>query len=164
MLVSGAKATSSPTERTARKGGKNLLWRPRAIARLCSRGYVRVIVTTNFCRLVKRALELEGIAPVVIDTPDAAEGTPLLPHSGCTVVKVNGDYLDTRIKNTPVEFGEYDDRINALLARIFKVEMSVFISATDCRLDLCSRGPRHAPQVELLLIETLQLRLERFRN
>jgi hypothetical protein len=32
--------------------------------------------------------------PVNIDTPDAAECTSSLPHSGCTVVKVNGDYID----------------------------------------------------------------------
>ena len=50
-------------------------------------------------------MEVEGIAPIVIDTPDAAEDTPSLPHPGCTVVKVNGDYLDTRIKNTSEELG-----------------------------------------------------------
>jgi hypothetical protein len=33
--------------------------------------------------------------PVNIDTPDAAECPSPLPPSGCTVVKVNGDYLDT---------------------------------------------------------------------
>jgi hypothetical protein len=35
------------------------------------------------------------------------------------VVKVNGDYLDTRIKNTPEELAEYDPRMTRLLARIF---------------------------------------------
>lgn len=50
---------------------------------------------TRADRLLERALEVEGRAPMVIDTPDAAEGTLPLPHSGCTVVKVNGDYLET---------------------------------------------------------------------
>ena len=72
-------------------------------------------MTTNFDRLLERALEAVGVAPIVIDTPDAAEGAPPLQHSACTVVKVNGDYLDTRIKNTPEELGEYDDRIKVLL-------------------------------------------------
>ena len=47
----------------------------------------------EFYRLLERVLELEGIIPIVIDTPDA-EGTLPLPHSGFTVVKVNGDYLE----------------------------------------------------------------------
>jgi hypothetical protein len=66
-----------------------------AIARLSSKGYMRVIVATYFDRLLERASEVEGITPIVIYTPDAAEGTSPLPHSGCTIVKVNGDYLDT---------------------------------------------------------------------
>jgi len=118
---------------------------------------------TRADRLLERALEVEGTAPIVIDTPDAAEGTPPLPHSGCTVVKANGDYLDTRTKNAPEEFGEYDG-INALLGCIFGLEKSAFIPAPDCRLDSCPRGAHHAPQVELRLIETLQLRLKRFRD
>lgn len=109
-------------------------------------------------------MEVEGTAPIIIDTPDAAEGTLPLPHSGCTVVKANGDYLDTRTKNTPEELGEYDDGINALLGCIFGLEKSAFIPAPDCRLDSCPRGAHHAPQVELRLIETLKLRLERLQN
>jgi len=109
-----------PDEEEREEGKKEPTAAHRAIARLCSKGYVRVIVTTNFDRLLERALEAEGVSPIVIDTPDAAEGAPPLQHSGCTVVKANGDYLDTRIKNTPEELGEYDDRINALLGRIFR--------------------------------------------
>jgi hypothetical protein len=109
-----------PNEQDREEGKKEPTAAHRAIARLCSKGYVRVIVTTNFDRLLERALEAEGVAPIVIDTPDAGEGAPPLQHSGCTVVKVKGDYLDTRIKNTPEELGEYDDRINALLGRIFR--------------------------------------------
>jgi len=91
----------------------------RAMARLCSKGYVRVLVTTNFDRLLERALEAEGIFPIVIDTPFAVDGAPPLQHSGCTVVKVNGDYLDTRIKNAPEEPSEYDSSVQVLLERIF---------------------------------------------
>jgi len=35
------------------------------------------------------------------------------------VVKVDGDYLDTRIMNTPEELTEYDERVSRLLDRIF---------------------------------------------
>lgn len=92
----------------------------RAIARLCAEGHVRVVLTTNFDRLLESALEAEGVSPMVIDTPDAVEGAPPLQHSGCTVVKINGDYLDTRIKNTPEELEEYDARTVKLLGRIFE--------------------------------------------
>lgn len=91
----------------------------RAIAKLVAGGYVRVIVTMNFDRLIERAIEDEGITPTVISTPDAVEGALPLIHQDCCVVKVHGDYLDTRIKNTPKELEKYDRRVNKLLDRIF---------------------------------------------
>ena len=91
----------------------------RAIARLCSTRHIRVVLTTNFDRLLERALEAEGVASVVIDTPDAADGAPPLQHSRCTVIKVNGDYLDTRIKNAPEELADYEPRMRRLLERVF---------------------------------------------
>lgn len=91
----------------------------RAIAKLAFAGYVRVIITTNFDRLMERALEDEGIAPVVLSAPDHIEGAVPLAHMKCCVVKVHGDYLDTRIRNTPTELAKYDPRMNAFLARVF---------------------------------------------
>lgn len=108
-----------PHEEDREEGRKVPTEAHRAIARLCSKHYVRVVLTTNFDRLLERALEAEGVSPIVIDTPDAIEGAPPLQRSGCTVVKINGDYLDTRIKNTPEELDEYDPRVNELLGRIF---------------------------------------------
>jgi hypothetical protein len=108
-----------PDEEDREEGRKEPTEAHRAIARLCSKGYVRVLVTTNFDKLLERALEAEGVFPIVIDTPFAVDGAPPLQHSGCTVVKVNGDYLDTRIKNTPEELSEYDSRVQVLLERIF---------------------------------------------
>jgi len=91
----------------------------KAIARLVLHGYVRVIVTTNFDRLLEQALQGLGITPTVISTPDAAEGALPLIHTTCTIVKIHGDYLDTRIKNTTTELSRYDKRLNRLLDRIF---------------------------------------------
>ncbi|WP_162924602.1 SIR2 family protein [Rubrobacter indicoceani] len=108
-----------PNEHEREEGKKVPTDAHRAVARLCAEGHVRVILTTNFDRLLERALEAENVSPVVIDTPDAVEGAPPLQHSGCTVVKIHGDYLDTRIKNTPEELKEYDPRVNTLLERIF---------------------------------------------
>ena len=91
----------------------------KAIAQLVADGAIRVIITTNFDRLLEQALESIGITPTVISSPDAAEGALPLTHSPCTIVKVHGDYVDTRIKNTPEELEEYDERINRLLDQIF---------------------------------------------
>jgi len=68
---------------------------------------------------MEAALADVGITPIVIASPDAAEGAPPLTHGSCFVVKVHGDYLDARIKNTTEELSEYDPRINSILDRIF---------------------------------------------
>lgn len=90
-----------------------------AIAELVDRGFVRVIVTTNFDRFLEAALEARGIAPSVISSPDQADGALPLAHSRATIIKVHGDYLDTRLKNTPAELAEYDARIDRLLDQVF---------------------------------------------
>jgi hypothetical protein len=89
-----------------------------AIAGLVASGHVRVIVTTNFDRLMESALEAAGIRPSVIDTPDKIEAAMPLAHSPCTVIKLHGDYMDIRIKNTPEELAEYDERMNKVLDRV----------------------------------------------
>jgi hypothetical protein len=91
----------------------------RSIAELAKLGIIKVIVTTNFDRLLERALEAEGITPVVIATPDAVEGALPLVHARFTVIKVNGDYMDSRIKNSKEELAVYDDKMNMLLERVF---------------------------------------------
>ena len=40
-------------------------------------------------------------------------------HSRCTILKVNGDYQDSRIKNTEDELASYDPPIETLLDRVF---------------------------------------------
>ena len=91
----------------------------KAIAEMVAAGFVRVIVTTNFDRLIEQALEAIGINPTVISTPDSVEGAIPLVHSSCTVIKVHGDYLDMRIKNSPTELAEYDPRTADLLDCVF---------------------------------------------
>ena len=90
----------------------------RAIARLVATDVVRVIITTNFDRLLEQAIQDEGIAPVILSTPDQAAGASPLVHNRCTILKVNGDYRDSRIKNTEDELASYDPRIEMLLDRI----------------------------------------------
>lgn len=92
-----------------------------AIARLVSQGAIKAILTTNFDHLLEQALQAEGIEPTVVYTPDMIEGMLPLSHilSGhCTVIKLHGDYLDARLKNTTEELAVYDDRVNRLLDQI----------------------------------------------
>jgi len=46
----------------------------RAIAKLVAKGYLRVIVTTNFDRLMEQALSDVGVQATIISTPDAVTG------------------------------------------------------------------------------------------
>src|SRR5689334_21859676 len=85
-----------------------------AVAALVKSGHLKVIVTTNFDRLTERALEAAGVSPIVISTADAVDGAVPLVHARCTVIKVHGDYLDVRIKNTPEELAKYDRRLSRL--------------------------------------------------
>lgn len=91
----------------------------RSIARLVREGAIRVVVTTNFDRLIENALRDEGVEPTVIASDDAVLGATPLVHSRCTVIKLHGDYLDARIKNTDAELGSYAKAIDVLLDEVF---------------------------------------------
>ena len=111
----------------------------RAIAELMATGYVRVVITTNFDRLLEQALQKLGIEPQVISTPDAAAAAIPLIHAGPTIVKVNGDYLDTRLLNTEAELSAYDPRMNGLLDRIFD-EFGVIVCGWSADWDMALRS------------------------
>ena len=113
------KGYFEPTKEERERGAKLPSKAHHAVAKLVAQGTVRVVVTTNFDRLTERALEEAGVSPTVIASPDAAEGAIPLAHSECTILKLHGDYLDTRIKNTEVELSTYDERIDRLLDQVF---------------------------------------------
>jgi hypothetical protein len=113
------KSYIEPTPEEREEGKKLPTDAHRAIAGLVASGHIRVILTTNFDRLMESALEAAGVAPTVIASPDAVHGATPLIHAPCTVVKLHGDYLDTRIKNTPAELEAYDVAVNRLLDQVF---------------------------------------------
>src|SRR5258708_40371867 len=47
------------------------------------------------------------------------KGAVPLTHSGCTVIKVHGDYRDVRLRNTSEELANYDSDLNKLLDQTF---------------------------------------------
>jgi hypothetical protein len=89
-----------------------------AIAKLVKDGFVRVIITTNFDRLLENALRQIGIEPTVVKSDDDLSGAIPLTHAQCFILKLHGDYLDIRIKNTEDELLAYSAPQNALLDRI----------------------------------------------
>ncbi len=90
-----------------------------ALAALAARGRVRVILTTNFDRLIERALDQAGVAPQVIGSSAAIAGMTPLVHAPTTVIKLHGDYLSLGQRNTADELAHYPDETRALLARVF---------------------------------------------
>jgi hypothetical protein len=128
-----------PTEEERERGLKVPSVGHRAIARLVARGYFRVILTTNFDRLMETALRDEGIEPTVISTADAAEGAAPIVHQRCVVVKLNGDYLDDRIKNTEGELASYDPRMNSYLDRVLD-EFGLIICGWSGDWDVALKG------------------------
>ncbi|HEX7181621.1 MAG TPA: SIR2 family protein [Thermoanaerobaculia bacterium] len=128
-----------PNESEREQGLKVPTKAHRAIAALVASGHVRVILTTNFDQLIERALEEKGIVPTVVSSPDQVQGLPPLVQLTCLVVKMHGDYRDSRIKNTPEELSQYDRRLNRLLDRIFD-EFGLIVCGWSAQWDpaLCS--------------------------
>ena len=91
----------------------------RAIAKLVADGFIRVLITTNFDRLIEKALEEAGVAPNVLSSEDQIQGMVPLIHTPNCLIKLHGDYLDTRIRNTSEELTEYPAAMDTLLDRVF---------------------------------------------
>ncbi len=108
-----------PTAEDREAGRKSPTQAHYAIADLVASGHVRVIVTTNFDRLMETALRERGVEPTVVSSVDALVGAEPITHSRCYVLKLHGDYKDARILNTDKELSAYPKQINALLDRIF---------------------------------------------
>jgi hypothetical protein len=90
-----------------------------ALAQICVTGRIRLILTTNFDRLIERSLENSGVTPQVISNPSDVRGMIPLPHAPMTVVKLHGDYATLGLRNTPEELGAYPPEWQDLLARVF---------------------------------------------
>lgn len=90
-----------------------------AISRLVDEGYVPIIVTTNFDRLIEQALQEQNVSYTVASTGDQVENVLPPGPDRCVVLKVNGDYLHENIRNTEDELESYDDRMEQVLHRVF---------------------------------------------
>lgn len=107
-----------PTEDDRAESRKVPTGAHRAIAALVRAGYIRVIVTTNFDRLMENALREIGIEPTIVASVDALLGAEPITHSACYILKLHGDYKDARILNTDSELSAYPSEYDRLLDRI----------------------------------------------
>lgn len=108
-----------PDEEDREEGRKIPTAGHKAIAQLVRGGFIRVIVTTNFDRLMENALREVGVEPTIVSSPDALKGAEPLAHTSCYILKLHGDYKDARILNTEEELGAYPGEYNTILDRIF---------------------------------------------
>tara|TARA_B100001540_G_scaffold284705_1_gene277247 strand:+ start:22134 stop:23918 length:1785 start_codon:yes stop_codon:yes gene_type:complete len=108
-----------PTEEDREEGRKVPTAAHHAVADLVQAGYVKVIVTTNFDRLLENALREKGVEPTVVASVDALNGAEPITHTACYILKLHGDYKDARILNTDEELGDYPPEYVSLLDRIF---------------------------------------------
>lgn len=127
-----------PTPDEAEIGLKQPTQAHRSIARLVADGYVRVIVTTNFDRLLEIALTDAGVTPTVISSADSVAGAFPLAHNACTVIKIHGDYVDARILNTTNELSQYEEPLLHLLEQVFR-EYGLIISGWSATWDTALR-------------------------
>lgn len=108
-----------PSDKEREEGLKLPSIAHRAIAGLVANGFVSVIVTTNFDRLIEQALTDAGTQPAVIASSAAAKGAMPLAHSEATVIKLHGDYLSPDLRNTVEELETYDPAMDRLLDEVF---------------------------------------------
>ena len=128
-----------PTDEERRNGLKVPTAAHRTMAQLVLSGHVHLFLTTNFDRLLENALNDVGIVPQVLSTPDSIGGAVPFSQTRCTVVKLSGDYMDTRIKNTPEELEAYDPAVDSLLDKVMD-EYGFIVCGWSAEWDVALRG------------------------
>jgi len=123
-----------PTEEEKERNEKLPTAAHRAIADLVAGGYVRVIITTNFDRLLEQAIQSVGIEPTVVSNSAQAQSIGSLGQIRCLVVKAHGDYLEATIKNTPAELAQYEVAMDTLLDRLLD-EHGLVVSGWSAEYD-----------------------------
>ncbi|MCK4226021.1 SIR2 family protein [candidate division WOR-3 bacterium] len=108
-----------PNDKEREAGEKQPTKAHKAIAKLVKEGYIKLILTTNFDRLIEKALEEEGVNNYqILSTKNKIKGKAPYIHR-VTIIKLHGDYIDGEMKNTPEELSEYSKEKNKLLDKIF---------------------------------------------
>lgn len=128
-----------PTTQDQEEGKKIPTAAHRAIAALVRDGYMRLIITTNFDRLMENALRELGVEPTVVASIDALSGAEPISHTTCYILKLHGDYKDARILNTDEELNGYPAEYDELLDRILD-EYGLIVAGWSGEWDLALRA------------------------
>ncbi len=91
-----------------------------AIARLMVSRNIKVVITTNFDRLLEQACSNHGVHPVVISSPSAISGMLPLAHQKHLILKIHGDYQSPETLNTLSEISQYDENIEDIIKTVFQ--------------------------------------------
>lgn len=75
----------------------------RAIAEMVAKGFIKVIITTNFDPLMERALDERKLPYCVVASDEDVQNATPVEHSNCWIIKLHGDYQRQSIRNTPSE-------------------------------------------------------------
>lgn len=132
------KGFFEPTEEELEEGRKVATDAHKAIAELVKQGYIKVIVTTNFDRLIEQALDELNVQYQTLYHDSDIERMKPLAHADCTVLKIHGDYRDTRFKNITDELESYSESLTVILKRIFD-EYGLIISGWSAEWDSALR-------------------------
>lgn len=127
-----------PTEEDLKEGRKVPTAAHNAIAELVKQGYIKVIVTTNFDRLIEQALDDVNVQYQTLYHESDIEGMKPLAHADCTILKIHGDYRDTRFKNITDELESYSANLSVLLQQIFD-DYGLIISGWSAEWDTALR-------------------------
>ncbi len=107
-----------PSKEEIEEGLKQPTTAHKQIAKLVQAGYIKIIITTNFDRLLEKALREIEVEPIVINHPDDMDGVLPIVHTKIVILKLNGDYLDSRFLNTKTELNEYNEKLKGFAVRI----------------------------------------------
>jgi len=127
-----------PTNEDKKEGRKIPTEAHHAIAKMVQQGYIKVIVTTNFDNLIEKALDDLSIPFQTLYHDSDIKGLKPLTHSKCTVLKIHGDYRDTRFKNISNELNNYSGPLTKLLKQIFD-EYGMIVSGWSAEWDTALR-------------------------
>lgn len=128
-----------PTAQEREEGKKIPTKAHHAIADLVRNGYIRVIITTNFDHLMENALREAGVEPTIVYSKDSLKGAEPLTHSSCYLLKLHGDYKDSRTLNTDKELSNYPREYNKVLDRILD-EHGLIVSGWSGEWDFALRN------------------------
>lgn len=110
-----------PTEQDNQIGNKKPTKAHKAIAKLAKKGYIRVIITTNFDRLCEQSFDEEEVHyQTIYNENDIAGITPLVHTRDVVLLKINGDYKDCRFRNTSDELSDYPATLKKYITRILE--------------------------------------------